>query len=357
MTKVYIQQQGIPELPLSLVFWPNYKFPIKESRLFLRDIIEQYPAPFFTIVSDPKEADFFAVPFEFFDVLDRFLPYLEAVYAAAQIAEKKVLLFDYTDYVDRIPHLPKHSVLFRVSVYRHHKRENELVMPYFVEDLGKRYGIAPQQVHTEPIIGYCGQSGFSSRSRHLRAIIKRCFSVLLLYLRLDAHPSVHTRGIFWRRRAIRIVQRSGIRSSIVVRRFYSLHQKSGSFEPRRNRDEYVENLRECDLALCTRGDANASQRFYEALSASRIPLFLDTDCVLPLEELIDYDRVMLRVSWKNLQRMPELLQGFIAKLSVSRTQQIEREARVVYDEYLRMDRFFAIVFDPVKSPYLSILSA
>ena len=61
------------------------------------------------------------------------------------------------------------------------------------------------------------------------------------------------------------------------------------------RREYVENLRECDIALCVRGDANASQRFYEALSASRIPLFLDTDCVLPLEEVISYDDFMIRV--------------------------------------------------------------
>src|SRR3989338_6107491 len=98
MTKVYIAQNAIPELPLSLVFWPNFRFPIKESRLFLRDIMAEYQESFFTVVATPEEADFFAVPFEFFDVLDGFLPYLESVYAGAKALGKKVLLFDYTDY-------------------------------------------------------------------------------------------------------------------------------------------------------------------------------------------------------------------------------------------------------------------
>ncbi len=355
MTKVYIEPYHIPELPFSLVFWPSLKFPLKESRVFLREIMAQYQEPFFAVVTTPKEADFFAVPFEFFFVLDGYPEYLERVYASAQAHHKKVLLFDYSDYVDRVPTLPPHAVLFRVSVYRHHQQPGEIVMPYFVEDLGARYAITPREKTKEPKIGYCGQADFATLGRHFRAVVKRSLAFLSLIARFDTTPSVHTRGIFWRQRVLRVLKGSGLPLEIIARRFYSLHRKSGSFDPERIRTDYVENLRTSDLALCVRGDANASQRFYETLSASRIPLFIDTDCVLPLEEVISYHRIVLRISWDELATLPACVRLWYDSISPESFLTIEREGRVVYDEYLRLDRFFALVFDRERSPYKQIL--
>ncbi len=355
MTKVYIEKEGAPELQMSLVFWPNFRFEISAKRLFLRGILAQYETPFFEVAPTQEEADFFAVPYEYFDVVDQYPAYLSSIYEKAKKAGKKVLLFDYTDYVDRIPELPTHAILFRVSVYRHHKQPNELLMPYFVEDLGTRYSIGPKELKGEPSIGYCGQSDFGTLTRYIRARVKWSLSFLSLLLRFDLNPLVHQRGIFWRKKALAILKRSKLNCDIVVRRFYSLHQKSGSFNADEVRNTYVENLRNNDFALCARGDANASQRFYEALSASRIPLFVDTDCVLPLEEIIDYDKVMLRVSWRDLAVFPQKVREFVTRASASDVRRIEQDARVVYDEYLRLDRFLARVFDRDTSPYASII--
>lgn len=358
MTKVYIEKEGAPELLVSLVslvFWPNFRFEISPKRLFLRDILEQYKKPFFEVAPTPEEADFFAVPYEYFDVVDHYPAYLSSVYEKAERAGKKVLLFDYTDYVDRIPKLPLHSVLFRVSVYRHHKQQNELLMPYFVEDLGTRYSIGPKEWNGEPSIGYCGQSDFGTLMRHIRARVKWSLSRITLLVRFDKEPAVHKRGIFWRKKTLAILKRSGLKADITVRRFYALHQKSGSFNPQEVRSTYVENLRANDFSLCVRGDANASQRFYETLSASRIPLFVDTDCVLPLEEVIDYDKILLRVSWRDLAVFPQKVREFLSTTSATDAIRIEQDARVVYDTYLRIDRFFARVFDRGTSPYASII--
>lgn len=355
MTSVYIVPHCGPELPYSLVFWPNFRFEIPPRRLFLRDVMEQYQTPFFTIADTPGEANFFAVPFEYFFAQKECPAYLARVFASAKAVQKKVLLFDYTDYVDWTPPLPSHTVLFRVSAYRHHKRPNELIMPYFVEDLGSRYGIVPAQKKEEPSIGYCGQADFSGFNTHMRAVLKRFLSYAALTLRQDKEPAVHARGIFWRRKAISIIRQSGVPCDFVIRRFYSLHQKSGSFDAQEVRKAYVENLRACDLALCVRGDANASQRFYETLSAARIPLLLDTDCVLPLEERIDYGRVLLRVPWSTLNLLPAITRAYMENLPAQRIEQIEQEARAVYDKYLCMDRFFSIVFDRDGSPYKEVL--
>ncbi len=355
MTTVYIEQQNAPELPLSLVFWPNFKFEISPKRLFLREIMAQYQKPFFEIVSDISVADFVAVPYEYVEARQRAPQYLERVFALAKSAHKKVLLFDYSDYVDTEIRIPDHAVLFRVSAYRHHKRQNEIVMPYFVEDMGARYGLAPKEKGDRCVVGYCGQSRFSGGARALRARLKWVFFSLWLRLTGDREPSVHQRGIFWRGRVLALLRRGGINTSFVERPFYSLHRFSASLDARVLRRAFVENLRVCDLALCVRGDANSSQRFYEALSASRIPLFLDTDCVLPLEEIIRYDEAVLRVPSRELITLPVRIREWWGGQTSESFLARERRAREIYEKYLRLDRYFEIVFDREKSPYRILL--
>ena len=355
MVKVYIEKQGAPALLMSLVFWPNFRFEISPKRLFLREIMAQYQTPFFEIVSDVSSADFVAVPHEYFEALRHAPQYLERVYARAKAAHKKVLLFDYSDYADKAIRIPAHAVLFRVSVYRHHKEQNEIVMPYFVEDFGARYGIAPQEKGESCVVGYCGQSQFGSTVKMFRAQVKRFIHSFALHLSFDAEPTAHMRGIFWRKRALDTLARGGITTAFIERAFYSLHRFGVSRDPQDIRREYVENLRECDLALCARGDANASQRFYESLSAARIPLFLDTDCVLPLEEIIRYDEMLLRVSSREIETLPARVREWWTKQTPESFRAGEARARNIYEKYLRLDRYFENVFDREKSPYKKLL--
>lgn len=356
MTKVYIiDTKGVPALPVSLVFWPNYRFDIPEKRLFLKEIMAPYTEPFVEIVSVIEKADFVVVPFDYFFVERHAPEYLARVYTLAKESKKKVLLFDYTDYVDSTPRLPAHAILFRVSAYRHHKQQNEIVMPYFVEDLGARYAIEPKGKGTPLIVGYCGQTQFGSMLKKWRAIAKRMLRLAALYLGRDTNPRVHTRGIFWRNTAIRALRKGGIENRIIERAFYSLHRSGIPIDPNVLRLEYVENLRKCDLALCVRGDANASQRFYETLSASRIPLFLDTDSILPLEEVISYDDFIIRVSSCDVKQIGERVHSWSATHDFSVFAEKERKARETYITYLRLDRYFELVFDPKRSPYKSIL--
>lgn len=356
MTTVYIEQRGAPaQLLYSLVFWPNFKFEISPKRLFLREIMEQYQEPFFTIGKRAEAAEFFAVPYEYFFVLDAHPDYLKWVFDAAKTAGKKVLLFDYTDYCDRVPTLPPHAVLFRVSAYRHHKRQNEIIMPYFVEDMGARFGISPKEKNVEPAVGYCGQSQFGSRVKALHARLKWFLHYVRLFLSGDPDPAVHRRGIFLRACVIARLSAGGVPLFLNERSFYALHRASAPGDPAVLRREYMENLREAGLALCVRGDANQSQRFYEALSAGRIPLLIDTDCVFPLEEVIDYNRVLLRVPLRRLRTLPARVHAWWECETSESFRARGIAAQKIFREYLRLDHFFAVVFDREQSPYRKLL--
>jgi hypothetical protein len=106
-----------------------------------------------------------------------------------------------------------------------------------------------------------------------------------------------------------------------------------------NRREFVENLLGSDYALCVKGDANASMRFYEALSVGRIPLFLDTACVLPLEDKINYRDFCVFVDWRDIDRIGDILADFHASLTPERFIAMQKKCREVYETYLRMDAF------------------
>ena len=228
-------------------------------------------------------------------------------------------------------------------------------MPYFVEHFGRRYGITPKAGERTVTVGYCGYATFKDSVRKWRAFGKHILQRLMLWLRFDRHPSVHTRGIFWRHQAMQLLQAGGVPCRFIVRPFYSGHRMSVTRDAGDIRREYVENLRECDIALCVRGDANASQRFYEALSASRIPLFLDTDCVLPLEEVISYDDFMIRVPSREIADIAHRAQTWGVEGAATSFLEKGKKARQAFETHLRLDRYFTLVFDRGRSPYTRIL--
>lgn len=228
-------------------------------------------------------------------------------------------------------------------------------MPYFVEDFGKKL-LPHQEKPKRAIVGFCGLSRYGSFMQALKAKVKRLGFRLLLTVRGDSVPRVHAGGIFWRTKVLRAIRHSGaVASKIIERASYSLHQGSVSGDPHLIRAEYRENMEASTLALCVRGDANASQRFYEALSGGRVPLLLDTDSVLPLEGVAPYEKCVIRVPFTEAATLPERAAMWLSAQTDASFLQAEREAKALFQNYLRLDRYFALVFDRKRSPYASIL--
>ena len=61
-------------------------------------------------------------------------------------------------------------------------------------------------------------------------------------------------------------------------------------------ERFLYTMQACPFILCCRGKGNWSIRFYETLCADRIPVLLDTDVVLPKEEVIHWDTVIIKDS-------------------------------------------------------------
>jgi hypothetical protein len=147
-------------------------------------------------------------------------------------------------------------------------------------------------------------------------------------------------GVLFRERALRALSNEPrIEPHFISRGSYSGHVNTIQGSVDGHRREFVENLLNSDYALCIKGDANASVRFYEALSLGRIPLFLDTACVLPLEDTIMYRDFCVFVDWQDVDRIGDVLIEFHRKLSPERFVAMQKQARSVYREHLRIDSF------------------
>jgi hypothetical protein len=109
------------------------------------------------------------------------------------------------------------------------------------------------------------------------------------------------------------------------------------------RHQFLDNLQRNAYALCVRGADNYSWRFYEALSLGKIPILIDTDCMLPLEDEISWDQFIVRVPSTRLQELPDRLWEWHSQLSASEFCDLQRQLRSLF-ERLMPARFYPEIF-------------
>ena len=114
-------------------------------------------------------------------------------------------------------------------------------------------------------------------------------------------------------------------------------------EPRscRGQLEFLQNLLESDYVLCARGYGNYSHRLYEALACGRIPLFIDTDCVLPFDFAIDWKRFCVWVDQVDLRSVADRVAEFHASISGEEFEELQVACRRLWEEWLSPEAFFA----------------
>ncbi len=342
MVKVFIgkRESKFSYIP---VLFPNLGSLKDERHLFADRGFRAFTEKVVELVDDLSAADFILLPYDYFSILERDRAVFDEYLALSKKSGKKILIFDFSDYSERSIDVPN-SWIFRVAGYRHHWRENEIMMPYFVEDLCVGRPIEVRIKGEKPVIGFCGWAGFKTWRAAVKAKVKMVYLNMLRYAQGDKEARAHEQGIFLRIAALkRLAASSKVLTNFIVRRAYGSHKATIELSPEEARRQYIENMENSDLALAVRGDSNFSQRFYEALSLGRIPLLIDTDCVLPLENELRYDEFMIRVDHRDIGRIGDIVAERYRALSPEDFKKMQQRAREVFENYLKADSFFAYV--------------
>ena len=99
--------------------------------------------------------------------------------------------------------------------------------------------------------------------------------------------------------------------------------------------EYYYNIRESDYILCLRGKGNFSIRFYETLLMGRIPIFINTDCLLPLMNHINWTEHVVWIEWEERHQIGEIVAKFHDNLSREDFSQLQLNNRKLWLKKLK----------------------
>jgi len=164
-------------------------------------------------------------------------------------------------------------------------RADVLALPYILTD--RANPSEPRPDAARPSVAFCGQ-GSSRRWASAAQTLRRGGMLLANSLRRRVVAPPLRGHVRLRSAAIRALSvHHGVEDHFVIRDQYRAGASSAT-ERARTQAEFDDNLRTSSYALCVRGSGNFSARFVEALSFGRVPLFVDTDCVLPFEDEINW---------------------------------------------------------------------
>jgi hypothetical protein len=262
-------------------------------------------------------------------------PDVERVAVEARAAGKPLLYFSRNENLP--PSRLTHGTLYRSSIFE--RLPHERTWPSFIidaqEEAGPRY---PATLDKEPTpqVGFCGFVG-TPWSR-------------LGYRLLGQRQKVD--GLALRARALTALQKSPrVRCDFIARAGYLGAAPLAAFEKDHplatEREVFLDNLMRSPYGLALRGKGNHSVRFYEILSAGRIPLFINTGCVLPLESEIDWRRQTVWVEDRDLARIGDKLAAFHDAISPEAFLDLQRENRRIWLDRLRPEPYFRHVLETV----------
>lgn len=300
-----------------------------DQRLFQHIRREEF-AGIIQSVPNVEEVMYLLVPHNLGDLRGQAV-YLDRVLGEARVAEKRAILFANQD--DPSPIAYSNTIVLRPSLYRSKRLPHEIVMPGQIEDLGSVHGHAPHAKGERPRVGFMGKAGFDSAKAALRYYVRNYF--------LRQGPE--REGMYFRRRALGLLGRDArFDLTATARRHFSAHARTIEVPPEQARREYIESIKNCLFTLAPRGDGNYSLRFYETLSLGRIPVLIDTDMILPLEDRIAYDEFIVRVPSDQLAKLPDILFEFWQSHSEEELQIMQKKARRAF-ELLHVPAFLRTV--------------
>jgi len=249
--------------------------------------------------------------------------------ARARADAKPCLFMDWNDAIHLLR--PDYGVVYRASLDASNVASCERAIPAHCEDL-LRYNdgrLRLREKTPKPVVGFCGY-------------VSPLWKQVLQRLRGDRDKVV---GHAARTRAIRALWSSpGVQTRFIIRRHYA----GGALAEPQNyataRRQFVENLFDSDYALCVRGAGNFSIRFYEALSAGRVPLLIDTRCVLPFANRIDWQRHCVIVAEQDIARAGERLADFHARHTPQSFTRLQEENRALWETHLSSAGFLSRLF-------------
>jgi hypothetical protein len=334
--KIYSHKSFLPpderHVVLLFPFWGLIPEPKGDKDTGRFDEYAKRGVDFFELVPTLDAADAALLPFEWRSRSQWGHVYADRVRFANRLADeahkfhKRVIIFFNNDSDEPIP--VDHVIIFRTSFYRSRRGSNEFAFPGWSIDFLGRYlegRPRPRKKGLSPVVGYCGYVDYDLRN--LKSLVLHVIRKLL-GKQINSAASLRGRAV----RALRSDRR--LNFNFICRTGFAGTAGESA------RLEYVRNIVESDYALVTRGAGNFSYRLYEVLSCGRIPVFIDTDCVLPFDHVIDWKKYCVWTDASELDSLADKICEFHDTISETEFEELQRSIRNLYENWISPVGFY-----------------
>ena len=115
--------------------------------------------------------------------------------------------------------------------------------------------------------------------------------------------------------------------------------------------EFFDNIINSDYSLATRGKGNFSHRLYEILCCGRIPLFVNTDCVLPFENQINWKEHCIWVEYKDIKYFDKIINEFHNSIDSNSFIRMQQSNRILWKEWLSPEGFYLKIINNIINKF------
>jgi hypothetical protein len=304
---------------------------------------------FIELTSHIKEADACLLPvyYELFEDVDVFERAIQPFIKQVESSNKKILIFAGHDIIN--PKITvKNSIIFNSAINKSTRPNNTHAFPHFFEDFIKQYHKDESVLKIKkdvPVIGFCGYApplGVTlSKAKVIGTfkLIANYFGIIKKYPAKASH-SYRARAIIGLMNSKKIKTNLKLKANFAFGPKGQLNTGKTTESDEEFRRGFVNNILESDYTLCVRGIGNNSIRFYESLCCGRIPIFVNTDCVIPFDFIIDWKSLCVWVEEKDIDNIDNIVLDFHNKISNEEFMALQKKLRLLWEDYFSPVGFF-----------------
>jgi hypothetical protein len=135
-------------------------------------------------------------------------------------------------------------------------------------------------------------------------------------------------------------QHASVQTNFIIRKAYRAGAKSEATK-KQTTEEYYRNMIESDYIVCVRGNGNFSARLYETLAMGRIPVIINTDCIYPWDDLLDWKKIGVWVEQDEILQVADKISAYHTTVSTIDFEKAQLNAHRIWVDYLSMSGFFS----------------
>jgi len=237
---------------------------------------------------------------------------------------------------------------FRLGGFHSKLNDKTFILPSFITDplvILKKEGVAPIPKEKLPHIGFVGHANSSILKWTKEYAVFLSFNLKRIGKHIFEDYQPFYPSSIKRHHLLMAMQKNNqIKTDFIYRDKYRAGTTTAA-EKVKTTLEFFENIDNNPYVFCLRGAGNFSVRLYETLAMGRIPVIINTDIRLPLDEMINWKNHCIIATEHHF--MDELI-NFHANINEKDFAQMQINNRNLWLDYLNRDTYFSHIYSIFK---------